>query len=70
MEGTIDPKKVADAVSNTLAGTPEEVRDLIEEKYHRDDRLMMWFDFNNHDNDNVKKSMRLFSEKIARDLYG
>jgi alkanesulfonate monooxygenase SsuD/methylene tetrahydromethanopterin reductase-like flavin-dependent oxidoreductase (luciferase family) len=69
MEGTLDPKKVADAVSNTLAGTPEEVREQIRKKYHPEDRLMMWFDFNNHDNEYIKKSMRLFTEKIARDLH-
>lgn len=70
MEGTLDPRKVQEAVSNTLAGTPEEVCEQIRTKYHKDDRLMMWFDFNNHDNEYVKKSMRLFAERVARDLYG
>jgi alkanesulfonate monooxygenase SsuD/methylene tetrahydromethanopterin reductase-like flavin-dependent oxidoreductase (luciferase family) len=70
MEGTLDPRKVKEAVSNTLAGTPEEVREQIKAKYHKDDRLMMWFDFNNHDNEYVKKSMRLFTDKVARDLHG
>lgn len=69
MDGTLDLRKVADAVSNTLAGSPEEVCEQIRAKYHPDDRLMMWFDFNNHDNDYVKNSMRLFSEKVAKELY-
>lgn len=64
MEGTIDTKKVQEAVSNTLAGDPNEIVDLIKQKYHPDDRLMLWFDFNNHDNESVKKSMKLFWEKV------
>ena len=66
MEGTIDTKKVEMAVKNTLAGSPEELKDLIAEKYHPDDRLMLWFDFNNHDNDEIKKSMKLYMEKVAQ----
>lgn len=68
MEGTLDPKKVQDAVSNTLAGDPEELVQQIKEKYHPDDRLMLWFDFNNHDNEAVKKSMKLFFEKVQPKL--
>lgn len=64
MEKTLDPAKVAGAVSNTLAGHPSEVADQILEKYHPDDRLMLWFDFNNHDNESVKSSMRAFMEKV------
>ena len=66
MEGTIDTKKVEMAVKNTLAGSPEELKDLIAEKYHPDDRLMLWFDFNNHDNEEIKKSMKLYMEKVAQ----
>ena len=66
MEGTIDTKKVESAVSNTLAGSPEELKELINEKYHPEDRLMLWFDFNNHDNEEIKNSMKLFMEKVAQ----
>jgi alkanesulfonate monooxygenase SsuD/methylene tetrahydromethanopterin reductase-like flavin-dependent oxidoreductase (luciferase family) len=65
MEKTLDPKKVASAVSNTIAGDASEVRDLIQQKYHPDDRLMLWFDFNHHDNEAVKSSMKIFMEKVA-----
>lgn len=68
MEGTIDNKKVQEAVSNTLAGDPVEVTELIKQKYHPDDRLMLWFDFNNHDNESVKRSMKLFFEKVQPHL--
>lgn len=65
MEGTLDQKKVDQAVSNTLAGSPETLADQIRAKYHPEDRLMLWFDFNNHDNDDVKRSMRVFMEQVA-----
>jgi alkanesulfonate monooxygenase SsuD/methylene tetrahydromethanopterin reductase-like flavin-dependent oxidoreductase (luciferase family) len=65
MEGTLDPKKVESAVANTIAGHPEEVIQQLKSKYHPQDRLMLWFDFNNHDNEAVKNQMRLFMERIA-----
>lgn len=65
MEGTLDQKKVDQAVGNTLAGSPEDLAEQIIEKYHPDDRLMLWFDFNNHDNAQVKKSMVDFMEKVV-----
>ena len=68
MEGTLDPAKVESAVANTLAGNPEEILLKIREKYHPEDRLMLWFDFNNHDNEAVKASMKVFMEKIATKL--
>jgi alkanesulfonate monooxygenase SsuD/methylene tetrahydromethanopterin reductase-like flavin-dependent oxidoreductase (luciferase family) len=64
MEKTLDPKKVESAVENSIAGNPEEVAQAIVKKYHPEDRLMLWFDFNNHDNEQIKKSMRVFMEKI------
>jgi hypothetical protein len=70
MEGTLDPKKVSEAVENTIAGNPAEVLQKIKLKYHPQDRLMTWFDFNTHDNEGIKKSMRLFIEKVAPELIG
>lgn len=64
MEGTIDTKKVEQAVHNALVGNPEEVAEQILKKYHPDDRLMLWFDFNNHDNKDVMSAMTLFMEKV------
>jgi alkanesulfonate monooxygenase SsuD/methylene tetrahydromethanopterin reductase-like flavin-dependent oxidoreductase (luciferase family) len=68
MEKTLDLKKVEGAVSNTIAGDTVEVFEKLQQKYHPDDRLMLWFDFNNHDNDSVKESMRLYMEEIAPKL--
>lgn len=68
MEGTIDSKKVEQAVQNTLAGSPEDLVEAIMGKYHPDDRLMLWFDFNNHDNQQIMESMSTFMQKVAPHL--
>lgn len=65
MEGTLDPKKVEQAVNNAIYGTPEQVAQQLRQKYHPDDRLLLWFDFNNHDNEDVKSMMQLFMEDVA-----
>ncbi len=65
MEGTLDQKKVDQAVANTLAGSPADLAQVIRAKYHPDDRLMLWFDFNCHDNEWIKKSMRDFMAFVA-----
>ncbi len=68
MEKTLDPRKVETAVNNAIAGNSAEVAAAIQEKYHPEDRLMLWFDFNNHDNAAVIKSMQLFMEEVAPQL--
>jgi alkanesulfonate monooxygenase SsuD/methylene tetrahydromethanopterin reductase-like flavin-dependent oxidoreductase (luciferase family) len=64
MEKTLDPRKVESAVENAIFGNPEQVAQAIVKKYHAQDRLMLWFDFNNHDNASVKKSMQVFMEQV------
>ena len=68
MEGTLDPKKVESAVANTISGNPHEVREKILQKYDKNDRLMLWFDFNNHDTLAVEASMQIFMEQVAPNL--
>ncbi len=65
IQGTIDPARLARAVDNALVGSPERVCEQVRERFNPDDRLMLWFDFNNHDNEEVKKNMRWFMEKVA-----
>ena len=65
VEGTLDPMKVSQAVDNALVGSPEEIVEQMNRRFHPDDRLMLWFDFNNHDSAAIKKSMQLFMEKVA-----
>lgn len=65
MEGTVDPAKVASAVENALVGTPSMIAEQMRSRVHPDDRLMLWFDLNNHDNESVKRAMRLYMEEVV-----
>jgi alkanesulfonate monooxygenase SsuD/methylene tetrahydromethanopterin reductase-like flavin-dependent oxidoreductase (luciferase family) len=64
IEGTIDMKKVEGASENALMGSPQQVLQQIKERFHPQDRLMLWFDFYNHDSARVMRNMRAFAEKI------
>lgn len=65
MDGTLDSAKVEAAVTNSVAGDADRVVEILNEKYRSDERLMLWFDFNNHDNDYIKLQMKHFMEKVA-----
>jgi alkanesulfonate monooxygenase SsuD/methylene tetrahydromethanopterin reductase-like flavin-dependent oxidoreductase (luciferase family) len=65
LEGTIDPKKVSGAANNALVGNVQEVADQMAERFHPEDRLMLWFDFFNHDSARVMRNMRAFMEEVA-----
>lgn len=65
LDGTIDPKKVSDAGDNALVGDAEEVAAQALERFHADDRLMLWFDFFNHDNERVIANMAAFREQVV-----
>ena len=65
LEGTLDPKKVSRASDNAIIGDPETVARQVVERFHPDDRLMLWFDFFNHDSDRVIRNMVAFQERVA-----
>ena len=65
LEGTIDPQKVAKAATNALIGNAEEIAQQIVERFHPEDRLMLWFDFFNHDCDRVIANQQAFMEHVA-----
>jgi alkanesulfonate monooxygenase SsuD/methylene tetrahydromethanopterin reductase-like flavin-dependent oxidoreductase (luciferase family) len=65
LDGTIDPKKVGDAADNALVGDAEDVAQQARERFHPDDRLMLWFDFFNHDNRRVIENMAAFREAVV-----
>ena len=65
LEGTLDPAKVERAAENAVVGNPEEVAQQIAERFHPDDRLMLWFDFYKHDADRVVADMTAFMEQVA-----
>lgn len=65
VEGTLDPKKVEQAVDNALVGSASDIIEQMQARFHKDDRLMLWFDLNNHDSEKVEQSMKWFMEKVA-----
>ncbi len=64
LEGTLDPQKVEKAADNALVGNVEEVAAQAIDRFHPEDRLMLWFDFFNHDNERVIRNMRALMEKV------
>ena len=65
LQGTLDPKKVEQAANNAVIGNAQEVAAQIRERFHPDDRLMLWFDFFNHNSQRVIDNMRNFREKVV-----
>lgn len=66
LEGTLDPAKVEKAADNALTGNAAEVAEQARERFHPDDRLMLWFDFFNHDADRVIRNMAAFMREVSR----
>jgi len=65
LDGTLDPKKVEGAADNALIGNPQDVADQILARFHPEDRLMLWFDFFDHDCDRVIRGMEAFMATVA-----
>ena len=68
LEGTLDPQKVSNAAENALIGNPQDIIDQAKQRFHPDDRLMLWFDFFNHDSKRVIENMGAFMEFVAPHL--
>lgn len=64
LEGTLDPAKVERATNNALVGDAETIVAQMT-RFHPDDRLMLWFDFNNHDSSRVCRNMTAFMGKVV-----
>jgi alkanesulfonate monooxygenase SsuD/methylene tetrahydromethanopterin reductase-like flavin-dependent oxidoreductase (luciferase family) len=65
LEGTLDEEKVRRATDNALIGDASMIAAQVRERFHPEDRLMLWFDFNNHDSKRVMKNMEDFMTKVA-----
>jgi alkanesulfonate monooxygenase SsuD/methylene tetrahydromethanopterin reductase-like flavin-dependent oxidoreductase (luciferase family) len=70
LEGTLDPKKIEGATDNAVIGNADDVAKQLAARYHPDDRLMLWFDFFNHDSPRVVRNMEAFMAKVAPRLQG
>lgn len=65
LEGTLDPSKVERAANNALIGNADDVAHEIVKRFHPDDRLMLWFDFFNHDSKRVISNMERFMNVVV-----
>jgi alkanesulfonate monooxygenase SsuD/methylene tetrahydromethanopterin reductase-like flavin-dependent oxidoreductase (luciferase family) len=68
LEGTLDDEKVRRATNNALVGNAAEIAAQMKERFDPGDRLMLWFDFNNHDSNRVMKNMYDFMNRVAPTL--
>ena len=64
MEGTVDQKKVEEGMENAVYGCPSKVFRDLKERFHSEDRLMTWFDFNTNDAEVVIHRMRAFVDNV------
>ena len=55
---------MGEAADNAVIGNAEDVGAQILERFHRDDRLMLWFDFFNHDSARVVANMEAFVTQV------
>jgi alkanesulfonate monooxygenase SsuD/methylene tetrahydromethanopterin reductase-like flavin-dependent oxidoreductase (luciferase family) len=70
LEGTLDEEKVRRATNNALIGDAEAVARQMRERFDPADRLMLWFDFNNHDSKRVMQNMNDFMTNVAPSFAG
>ncbi|HKS24615.1 MAG TPA: LLM class flavin-dependent oxidoreductase [Thermoanaerobaculia bacterium] len=70
LEGTLDEEKVRRATNNALVGDAEAIARQMRERFDPADRLMLWFDFNNHDSKRVMQTMDDFMTKVAPSFAG
>jgi hypothetical protein len=65
LEGTLDEAKVQRATNNALVGDAPAILAQMKQRFHPEDRLMLWFDFNNHDSKRVMKNMNDFMTRVV-----
>jgi alkanesulfonate monooxygenase SsuD/methylene tetrahydromethanopterin reductase-like flavin-dependent oxidoreductase (luciferase family) len=65
MEGTVDQSKVENGMENAVYGSPAKVYRTIIERFHKEDCLMTWFDFNTNSAAVVVKRMEAFMQHVA-----
>ncbi|MEO8033138.1 MAG: LLM class flavin-dependent oxidoreductase [Acidobacteriota bacterium] len=64
LEGTLDDAKVQRATDNALVGGSAAILEQMKSRFDPEDRLMLWFDFNNHDSKRVLKNMSDFMRLV------
>lgn len=68
LEGTLNEDRVRKATNNALIGDAAAIAAQARQRFHPEDRLMLWFDFNNHDSKRVMKNMSDFMTRVVPQL--
>jgi hypothetical protein len=68
MAGTVQLPSLQDLMSRALIGDPQEIIDQLQpgapHGFQKEDRLMLWFEFNQSGEGEVARQMRLFAEAV------
>jgi len=68
MRGTVATPAKAVLLERALIGSPKEILEQLAPGhpcgFHPDDRLMLWFEFNQTSHDEIVQAMRLFAEQV------
>lgn len=68
MRGTVVLPPKEELMKRALIGDAAMIRDQLHpadpRSFHKDDRLMLWFEFNQIDHEDIKNQMRLFAEDV------
>lgn len=69
MRGTVKLPPKEFLMERALIGTPDDIRKALSPEdphgFHQDDRLMLWFEFNQTDHQAIVRQMQLFAEEVA-----
>lgn len=72
MRGTAQVPEKTVLLQRALVGDPQEILEQIQPEgsrgYHPQDRLMLWFEFNQMENEVIQSQMKLFFEKVVAHL--
>lgn len=69
MRGTVAVPDRKILLERALIGDPQEIIDQMSpdnpRRFHKDDRMMLWFEFNQSSSQSICEQMSLFAEKVA-----
>ncbi len=72
MQGTTQVPDKEILLSRALIGDPIEIKEQLDRngvrKFHPEDRLMLWFEFNQTNHQDICDQMSLFCEKVMPDF--
>jgi alkanesulfonate monooxygenase SsuD/methylene tetrahydromethanopterin reductase-like flavin-dependent oxidoreductase (luciferase family) len=69
MRGTVQMPPKEFLMDRALIGTPTDIKQALSPDdphgFHAEDRLMLWFEFNEPDNKKILRQMQLFADEVA-----